>query len=217
MPTYRCQVVFPMFTNFPSDVITNTLHFDPLTPLDMAATAAIVNPLLRTFYNSIYDTTYPMANYMVPLIAEFRWYDLAAPPPRAPLVFDAGLTLSTAVSNVPTEVAMVLSFQAPQVSGSPQARRRGRIYLGALTSAWISNGSTSSFPNFNGGARANVTTAASTFANACTAGGVRWSVWSPTDQASALVTNGWVDDSPDTQRRRSVDPSLRLTWTGGGA
>lgn len=217
MPTMRCQVVLPFFTNLPSDAITNTFHFDPLTPLDLAATAAIVNPHLATFYSQIYNSTFGIGDYTEPTQMTFNWYDLQAPPPRVPLVFvpDTPMTQKTTV--IPTEVACVLSMQAPQVSGEPQARRRGRIYLGALTNDWFASSTAAIFPIFSTAAVNHVTAAATLLANEVLGDGVRWSVWSPTDEASALVTNGWVDNSPDTQRRRSVDATARALWTGGGS
>lgn len=204
-----------MFTNMPSDVVTNTFHFDPLTPLDMAATIPLVMPGLAQFYSQVYNATYKMGNYLVPGSATVHWYDLGDPPPRSPTIVSLGATITTVATAIPTEVACVLSMQAPQVSGQPQARRRGRIYLGGVTELWMQTSTSAAFPTWSGAGVLHVTAAAAVFADAVRDNGVRWSVWSTVDAASALVTNGWVDNSPDTQRRRSVDASSRTTWVLG--
>ncbi len=213
MPTYRAQVVIPFFTNMPSDVITNTWHFDPLTPLDFEEVRDLVTPRLVTLYGTVYGGGRGLADYVVDTAGTVRWYDLQAPPPRAPVILPFALPATSSTSSIPTEVALVLSFQAPQVSGAPQARRRGRVYFGALTSSFVQPATSSSFPRFTDAAVSSIAAAAAAFMDGLESDGVRWTVWSPTDQASAIVTNGWVDNSPDTQRRRSVDATSRTTWS----
>lgn len=214
MPTYRAQVVIPMFTNLPSDVVTNTLHFDPLTPLGFQETADLVQPHLTSFYQTCYGSvTGGMASYMSPSTATVNWYDLGEPTPRVPYTLPLGATITTGVTQLPTEVSVVLSFQGPRVAGMPQARRRGRIFLGGITHAWFDNSSASAFPKLTGSKSAVLAVACEALRDGVLSDGVRWSVWSQTDQASALVDNGWIDNGPDTQRRRSVESSLRNVWS----
>jgi hypothetical protein len=38
-------------------------------------------------------------------------------------------------------------------------------------------------------------------------------VWSPSNGDAVPVTDGWVDNAWDTQRRRGIDRTARSTWT----
>lgn len=212
MATFRATVVFPMFTNLPEDVITNTFHYSELTPMGLAAAAAAATPKLADFYEAVYAGSLGMANYMNPAIAHVNWYDLSEPAPRAPLTLPLGATIPVVSSTLPTEVATVLSFQGDHVSGTPQARRRGRIYIGAVPNAAMLASSISNYPLFSSAWIAGIRAGANTHLLPPPIADLRWSVWSPTDGTATFVTNGWIDNSPDTQRRRGIEPSVRTLW-----
>jgi hypothetical protein len=38
-------------------------------------------------------------------------------------------------------------------------------------------------------------------------------LYSRTSGSSVLIDNGWVDNAPDIQRRRGIDPSARTTFS----
>jgi hypothetical protein len=213
MAVYRAQIVIPMFTNLPTDVVTNTLHFWSPTPEALSDIGDLVTPLIVQFYNAMYaSASGGMGSYMNPGGSQVHWYDLAQPPPRVPYTLPLPLTITQASSNLPTEVSCVLSFQGDPVPGESQARRRGRIYLGGLFHGWISASAAGAFPTISGAKALAVADAAEAFHDSLVPLSVRWVVWSPTNGTFAIVTNGWVDNSPDTQRRRSVDATLRTTW-----
>jgi len=44
---------------------------------------------------------------------------------------------------------------------------------------------------------------------------VSWQVWSPTDNQGRDVTNAWVDDAWDVQRRRGLRASTRSELATG--
>lgn len=213
MSTYRAQVVFPYFSQLPEDVITNTLYFTSVGGEPVEDCATVVMPELVQFYNAVYGTGHQMANHCLPNFATVRWYNLADPPPREPLVQPLLVSLTTVASSIPTETACVLSFQGERVSGVPQARRRGRIYLGGLATGWIATGASATFPMMSVAGVNAVATAADNLRTDLAAGTFKWSVWSPTDATFTLVSNGWVDNSPDTQRRRGVGASSRVLWS----
>lgn len=209
MATFRATVVFPMFTNLPEDVMTNTFHFTELTPIGLPAAAAAATAKLADFYEAVYNGSLGMANYMNPALAHVNWYDLSEPMPRAPLTLPLGATIPVVNSTLPTEVSTVLSFQGDHVSGTPQARRRGRIYIGAIANQAMLASSTGNFPLFSSPWIAGITAGATTHLLPQPTPDLRWSVWSPTDGQATFVTNGWADNSPDTQRRRGISPSVR--------
>lgn len=126
--------------------------------------------------------------------------------------------------NLPTECAAVLSFHADlsgiaEESGvsRPRARRRGRVYIGPLTTGALQNGG-------NTGAGANpaprlatafldaMRTQAVAMAAAAELDGWRWSVWSRSDVTLRDVVAGWTDDAPDTQRRRGQAAAARVVY-----
>lgn len=212
MPTYRAQVVIPYFTNFPEDVITNTYHFVDFVPQPMEDLADDVTPLLSDMYDSIYNSANSGGGYVLWNLARVQWYDLSQPEPRVPYIVPMPIAATVEATQIPTEVACVMSFQAPKISGIPQSRRRGRVYLGGLASGWFSPSSTSAYPRFSTGKQTIVTNAMEAFHTAVSATSARWAVWSPTDQAAYLISDGWMENSPDTQRRRSVAPTARVLW-----
>ena len=129
-------------------------------------------------------------------------YDLADAEPRAPKLIDpfpAGF-IPSGGQPLPAQVALCVSFQADKVSGSPQARRRGRIYLGALGQSVLDA--------TDNPAAAAVTAAAalgsSLLSQSVASLNYNWVVYSRVDNAGYTVTNGWVDTIYDTQRRRSL-------------
>ena len=107
----------------------------------------------------------------------------------------------------------MLSFQGDRLGGTPQARRRGRIYLGGLSSLAISDSTGSTYPMIQASIRTRIAAAATAFRDDATTANLEWVVWSETDSVGVPVTNGWLDNAPDTQRRRSVDSTIRTLWT----
>lgn len=202
-----------MFTNLPRDVITNTFHFNQLTTLTLEESGDLLLPVLKTFYQSVYNSSF-CANYALINNAHINFYNLAQPIPRVPYTLQVGATgLSVTASSVPTETSAVISFQGLPLAGTPQSRRRGRIYIGALGAATITGSTVSTYPVLAAGFLSNMVGAADALPAAALAASHDWVVWSSVDQLPVKINNGWVDNSPDTQRRRSVDSSQRNVWT----
>jgi len=214
MPFVTAQVVLPYFTNLPSDVITNTLNFDNPTPVTLEAAGDALQPIIEDFYQGVYGSSV-FANYLNITAASIRFYRSDSPLPRVPYIKNlwSGSPPATNTTVLPTEVALVCSFQADREPGTPQSRLRGRIYLGGLASGAVTASSTSSYPVINVTLRAAVAAAAEAMRDAAALADLPWCVYSRTDSRVAEVTNGWVDNSPDTQRRRSVDAVARTTWS----
>lgn len=215
--TYLAVASFPYFTGLPEDVVVNTWHF--LHPIGTPGETefALLNADLATFYASVYHNTAGIghAPWLRPLINSLTIYDLDDPSPRPP-IYEAGmaLTLGTVSSSSVTapETALCLSYQADGEAGIPQARRRGRIFLGGLLNP-ISAGGASAFPSIGSGQRTIVANAASALLEDLLEDDWIWVVHSRTAAGDAAVTNGWVDDEIDTQRRRGREPSTRTTWS----
>ena len=140
---------------------------------------------------------------------EFRAYDRNDPEPRTPVLI-VPETITPGTTAMPGQVAIVASFEAAPTSGSPQARRRGRVYIGPLSAATL-NTSTGGPTTAVVGAVSDAALALATAGKA--AAGWSWTVWSQVDEAGRQVDRGWVDDGWDTQRRRKIAATARDSWT----
>lgn len=217
MALARAQVIIPMATNLPQDVITNTLYFEGTgDSTDLVAQAENCTPLIQTFYNAVYAPSGSAAQYVSWSQARVQWYDLAQPEPRVPIVMPMPITaVSPSQGSVPSEVAIVASFHAAQIPGGNPRRRRGRIYLGGWSAPALT-------PNATRGAlvaTATITAIVNAMESMQTTTAALdnvWSVYSPTSSTVGPlfvpVEGGWVDNAPDTQRRRGVESTARTTW-----
>jgi hypothetical protein len=200
--TMRLQCIIPATSAIPADYATNTWHFD-----DGGDPLSDFMDELKVFYNSIrpyYPATVAQNSW------EFKVYDLDDPEPRAP-VADVFWNLTSAPTGypLPSECAMVLSYQADKVSGLPQARRRGRVYLGPLNTTTLE--SSTARP------AASVVTALAAaggvlLAASGASGGWKWTTYSTVTGTGFEVLDGWVDNAYDTQRRRGISPTSRTLF-----
>jgi hypothetical protein len=200
MPPYAVQCSLPFVTGLPADVATNTFHFDAATVGDLED----VDGALRAFYEGFTGVLSPRLNGHL----RIRAYDLNDPEPRVP-VWDNDDTLSAlGATAMPEQVALVMSFQRPVVSGSPQAQRRNRVFLGPFAVA--ANDAATARPTV--GTLTNIRVAGETLlASSIAAPNWDWIVYSPVGGVGA-VDNGWVDNRWDTQRRRLEKALNRLTF-----
>lgn len=202
MPNYRTQVTIQTADNLSANFATNTWHCaaGDLTELGLWHAA------LTTFYTTVDGEMSDLVKQTGGL--QMKSYDLADPEPRAP-VLTAGANLSTAGAPLPTECALVLSFQAVKQSGVPQARRRNRVYLPFLKAT---NNDSTGRPSAT--LISAVDGAATTLLAASGGGGASWvwTVYSPTDNLMEEVNDGWIDNEWDTQRRRGRKATSRSVF-----
>lgn len=202
MPLYRTQVRLAKASGIPEDAVTNTFWCiaDDVTALSGFTTQ------LGLFYGEL-DTFW--SQQMATTGHTITSYDFGDPEPRAPVQVVTGLTLSLGSGSLPMEVALCLSFQAPRQSGTDQARRRGRVYLGPFDTA--------SLDSSGGPAQAvydAVTAAGQGLLDASQAATTwAWAVYSTVNQAAIEVTSAWVDNAWDTVRRRGTTANARAIIT----
>lgn len=216
MALLRAQVAIPRDTGLPEDVSVNTFHFSTTNAAPYAAARTAIASALSTFYGG-FDEYLGQVNGGP---ASVKFYDLADPKPRAPLAAPStfALVTGTNANPLPEEVAICLSFQGAQTSGTSQARRRGRVYLGPLDAlSTISGGRVQPGATYIGAIR---TAAAGLLAAAAASADFDWVVYSPTNAALGgaveawytPVVSGWVDNAFDTQRRRGPTATTRVTF-----
>lgn len=187
------------------DVVVNTWSFN------MSSDPAVLEPVAELLADFYLDLDTYLQSTIDTSGHEVRWYDRSDPEPRTPvLVVPFALTPNTSNIPMPREVAVCLSFAATPASGSSNARRRGRIYFGPLnTSATVSSGAyvrpASGFMN------ALLDAYASMAATANNDHAAAHEVWSGVDSTGRDVTRAWVDNEWDTQRRRGVRATGRVS------
>ena len=208
---YAFQWSWQAASERPEDAITNTFHF---RNTDVYEDIDNVRDMLVNFYTvEAPDAGFRIDEWMATTTVTGNWtlkaYALEDPKPRVPVQVWTGTADPTATAGLPAEVALVLSFQADLESGEVQARRRNRVYLGPFgTNANDAIGrplgdlvQTMLFAGKQLILEANAS--------------FRWSwvTYSPTADEAHTVTNGWVDNAWDTQRRRGLYYSQRGTYS----
>lgn len=217
MPLIRATVNFPTRSGIPRDNVTNSFWFDDTVGTGLESAAEDLHEMIQEFYGDVYNTI-SCANWCAfgssTASVYVDYVDWSQTPPRVPYRLNFGNSAFTYGNSViPTEVAAVLSFQANELPGQRQERRRGRIYIAGVRAEWLTQASAGDYPTFNNTVLTNLTTAAQQLQVSALANLRPWVVYSRVNGTAADVTNGWVDNSPDTQRRRSVDAAARTAWT----
>jgi hypothetical protein len=190
---YRAQIAVGADTAFPRDRVTLTPHFNDSSDGNAQTLATDLADKMNVFHAStrevvvkVYDAQKPKPN-----------------PPMATATRSAGLFPASPTNR---DIALCLSYYA--TTNAP--RHRGRIYIPAF---WFSTGSIGVRPT-----NAQMQAIEQFVTMFATSGpsSVVWCVYSRKDQVARNVTNWWVDDEWDTQRRRGLRPSTRNTGTTPG-
>lgn len=225
MPTNaRVQVTLRARNGIPADNVTNTLHFEGDSPTlsEQGGTFPDHAPGLANRVEAFYQTISPLLGIGIGETAELRLYNMTDPLPRVPFI-QREFTITPASTGLPNEVAVCLSYRGARVSGASGARSRGRIFIGPLALSWNTLGPGGVMrPNLAN--RDALINAAQAMAVGSAQGAFRLAVFSPRtaaggdiqqDAAWNDVTNLWVDDAFDTQRRRGPRAGSRVVRTVG--
>lgn len=202
MGLYKATVTLKMTTNIPEDSVVNSYWFESSDSAEIIADVPGVLDGAYEVVKGIFPSTVKQNDHVIKI------YNMSDPEPRAP-IYESTFGFSSAPTGNPTapELALCFSFQGARVSGEPQASRRGRVYVGPHDSGAFAT---------DGRPHADVIAAVAAFGQYLLDGfelmtSGDWVVWSPTTASSAVVTNGWVDNAWDIQRRRGVAPTARTT------
>lgn len=205
MTDYRAQVILRTADAIPANFVTNSFAF--ATSDDSPANTDEFTVAVKDFYDD-------MIAYLPSLVAQnghmIKYTALPGTPPNYPFEEDTfNLASAPSTDPLPSEVSLVMSFQGSRQAGFPQSRRRGRIYFGPIRAVGSAGGRPTA-PLI-----AALALAGTTFKSnvaAITGGTHNWTVWSHADQLGVVITNGWVDNAFDTQRRRGVGVTSRTTF-----
>lgn len=222
-PRYiRAQVVLQGATGLPDDQYVNTFTFVCSDGEDY------LDQIEATLQNAYDEVTEFYSSEVSRSGALIKFYDLEIAPPNVPLDTRA-LTINAKASgaaDLPSEVALCVSFKGPAVAGQNPARSRGRVYLGPWAFAGVTDWSR---PD------SGMIAVAVAFGDAIMTGCgfadaiACWAVLSPTNAGGWLIPgesgppnfaaavvpafDGWVDNAWDTQRRRGLAPTSRTTFS----
>lgn len=201
---YYTQVTLEHDSALPEDRTVNTFSVS-IVDADPAAELASWHSALNDFYQLV--DQFLSASFSG--AGTIKSYRRADPTPRVPAL-DTPITITPGTTSLAAEVALVMSFQAVRVAGEPQARRRGRIFLGPLFAT--ANDSATARPSST--LVSSVANAGDGLITASKASTLwEWQVWSQVDGDGNEVDNGWVDNAFDTQRRRGLRATTRTTFS----
>lgn len=212
--THRAMVTIPAVTAVNEDSITNTFHFQ-VDPGGVEGALSALDTALIAFYN---DATNGVGKHISGFqsraanACSIKWYRLADAKPRVPVrttLFT--LVAPTGTTPLPRENAIVLSMSAQVVSGLNQKRRRGRVYIGPITTNALTEASGDM--RVSASVRTGIAGRASALKAAALAANSPWSIYSTANASPSAVAQGYVDDAIDTQRRRGTRAVARSTWT----
>ena len=195
----------------PEDAITNSFHF---TNTDTVTDYDNVRDMLVDFYSATNEEKPTSIREFMSagtVTGEYvlKAYALEDPKPRQPVITYQGTLYPPNVPSLPSEVALVLSFQAELESGEIAARRRNRVYLGPFAET----------ANKVIGRPEDELVQCMIFSGKqliqASSSSLRWTwvIYSPTTDTAYPVNNGWVDNAWDTQRRRGLYYTQRGTYT----
>jgi hypothetical protein len=191
------QVIFNNANNLPRDRYVNTLYYDTRDDGTAEGTAEDIMDGIHAAYtaNGLSFLSGSIASMTIKAYATGR-------NPGGPLA-EKNYAFAPSTSAGPAEVAVCLSYY----SGGNSKRRRGRVYIGPFAGTQTGSERPSSI------LRTRILDWASDIAAIGNLSPANWQQHSRTDASYNPVTDFYVDDAWDTQRRRGAAPSGRFTRT----
>lgn len=214
MPIFLAQTTFPTTDGVAENYVSNTMHWS----VDDDADLPFVVDAIQTLYNTPVGVAgKKIASYLAgslsrqPNVVLTRLYDLSDPKPRAPhyAEFWTLAANDASASDLPTEVALCVSWKGNPTDLAKQDNARNRMYLGPF------------IPDASGGRPARpISPFYATvqlafqrlFDNNATPAAFYWVAYSTKHDEAYDIASGWVDDAWDTQRRRGVQASFRALF-----
>lgn len=209
----RVQHLWPRDNGLLEDTITNTWYFlgDTFTEVD-ATEGNILADAVHAFHHSIRS----WMSSVLTATPTSQVYDMADDEPRAPVYEETYAGSSTASDGLPSELAVVTSFQAAVVSGANMRRRRGRVYLGPLSPACFATSESAGDYRVSSSFVTAIDSAYTTLLATLASNDWVHVVYSPTTHAGGTllgsvfpVVSAWVDNAADIQRRRGSIATVR--------
>lgn len=220
---YQCQVIFHSVGGH-ENVFTNTLYFrdDAAVKRSFGDVADLLDTKLTGFYNVAQGGG---GNRIMDFISRvtdaslttLKVYDLNESAPRIPEIRPMTVTQSGTTTILPNECAVVLSYRsgaATNLGGSIDPTKRGRIYIGPLTSSSATfTVGTDWDARVNSGLITTLELAAEWLVGDTDGDEMTWVQYSLKENRALAVTGGFINNRLDTQRRRGEPESSRTVWS----
>lgn len=216
----RADVVLPYNTNLPRDVAINTFWFASNSLSNADIRSAWDTPL-QSFYNDLGEDQADkigalLSNVIQRNACRIEWYNGLTPGPPFHITSFTLVPTETTTTDLPLQIALVASFYSVLASSTgeilPRPSRSGRVFVGPWTILAVNPTQTSGTPTPAPGVVSDLAIAAATLAGNGASETSWWAVWSRKLNAASPITNGWVDNRWDTQRRRDEDATSRQVW-----
>jgi hypothetical protein len=227
MATIKLVAVLPYVSGRPRDIAVNNFYFADGSA-DAHAMAAFWTPKVVDFYNGSDEGQSALAlfysNYIAHPSCQVVAYEEATSPTTGPPILTSGFTLGTsaASTDLPLSTALCLSYAGAPGHGVPPKRNRGRVYLGPFNASAIADtGGGEHFPKPADSLVAAAISSAHRLTAANSDENGYWSLLSRKQGSSGAapfirISNGWVDNEWDAQRRRDGTATVRNSWVGVG-
>lgn len=202
MTIMRAQISVPVDTGLPKDLAVCVPHFEQS-----------VNPLPNQLADEL---AIAMQTYLrsTATMVQVKVYDAENPGTKDdphPPIGQKTRGVDPLLTSFPRELALCLSYYADD----NVKRKRGRLYL---PFSWVykSQATSPTPPALRPHANDQIAVLAfATMLKTLGGTGTDWVVWSRMDSEARTVTNYYVDDEWDIQRRRGGRPTGRASGTGG--
>jgi hypothetical protein len=230
-PTYKIVVSFNKFSQVEEDRVMNTFHYEGPASPSTGDMSNWINHFYEWFNVAAPFTGIKMQIYFSKALAiganafTVQFFRLPANTGNtgSPIAtYTQSISTAWAVTPaLPNEVAACLTLQSFQTGQLPEegpgdtrpaARRRNRLYLGPLNTAALSEVTTTHEPKLHDSFTGTVVYAY----KESMVDGMQAAGWTPVcfsranwDAHRPLVV--WMDDQPDTQRRRGNDPTMKTS------
>jgi hypothetical protein len=222
MALIRAQVSFERLSGLPEDRVVNTWHFSTVSTPPLRADLSRIGTMLNRFYVVLEGAfNEAPANFFSDFLAgpmRVRYYNMDVAAPRPLLAEDTFPFFPTPTpQQLPSEVALVLSYRSDRIAGVLPASERGRVYLGPFHAGAAVDGSFDSRPV--PALIAAVARHATRLIGDGEVPGATWISYSPTRRSRGqapffgVVKSGFIDDAWDSQRRRGRDASTRTIYS----
>lgn len=219
--TWSTQCILQYISEIPRDVSMTTWAFRSEATDPTVTQFNELRDAVASVFNGQEGANNPLSTYISGVVsrnsqsARFKAYRQSGGGASGPPEYESGWTLGGLGSGSPTamplECAIVMSFQGDPITGGVQARRRGRVYLGPWTSTAL--GSTSNDATISQSMIDRVAASGARLLNwSDSSSNWTWCVWSRTTGLFVPVTNGWINNEWDTQRRREKEATARTLW-----
>jgi hypothetical protein len=216
MPDIDMHLILHGVSNLPEDRFINTLHFSVAGIGPWETAADVIAQEVLAAYAALPAGFFSAGIQFTATAKLYNPEDSEPRPPRTAYATGMGpggtsgpyeKSMPVGNSRLPSEVALCLSYYTDQNI----KRKRGRIYLGPLNTTMLDSSTGRPSQTAMNGALALATRLSDVGTEF-----YDWQLVSRVNDTRTRIEHAWVDDAFDTQRRRGIAASTRVTANVSG-